>query len=404
MRSLKNYIHFCLAIIANLYYRFPAKELTVIGVTGTDGKTTTTSLIYHLLQTAGKKTAMITSVGAYIGESVYDIGFHVTTPSPFAIQKYLRKAVDQGYTHVVLEVTSHALDQNRPWGIQFRIGVLTNISNEHLDYHKTYEQYVAAKAKLFLFSSTSVINKDDRSYSYILPYLPQESVITYSLYDSSATYLLKKTPISVSFIGDFNRSNAMAAVSVCRQLDISFKTIQKGLDSFSLPPGRQEIIQQDPFFVMIDFAHTPNAFSQLLPEMKKKTKKRLIHVFGSAGKRDKTKRPEMGKFSASSADIIILTAEDPRDESVESINASIAQGIPDAFVRMEKKEAPLRAKKLLFQIADRKEAICCALSLAQPGDSVVITGKGHETSMNYGDGEIPWNEHEVVMQCLQSYY
>lgn len=402
IRIIKNYFHLCLAIVANMFYGFPAKELTIIGVTGTDGKTTTTSLLYHILKTAGKKTAMITSVGAYIGDNVYDIGFHVTTPSPFSIQKYLRKAVNQGYTHVVLEVTSHALDQNRPWGIAFRIGVLTNITNEHLDYHKTYKQYVAAKAKLFLFSSESVINKDDRSYKYILPYLNNKLVTTYSIRDTSATYVLTKSPVSIPFIGDFNKSNTMAAVSVCRLLDIPFKKIQKGIDSFILPPGRQEIIQKEPFFVMIDFAHTPNAFSQLLPEIKKQSKNRVIHVFGSAGKRDKTKRPEMGRISALSSDIIILTSEDPRTESVESINASIEHGIPDTFKRAVKNDINTQTKKAVVQIEDRKEAILFALSIALPGDSVVITGKGHETSMNYGDGEVPWNEYEVVMQSLRS--
>src|ERR1700690_4068947 len=148
IQKLKNYFHLLEAILANIWYGFPSKELTVIGVTGTDGKTTTTSLIYHILQNSGKQVAMITSVGAYVGDRLYDIGFHVTTPSPFAVQKYLCQAVSQGNEFVVLETTSHALDQYRVWGVSYHVGVLTNITHEHLDYHHTYQEYVATKSKL----------------------------------------------------------------------------------------------------------------------------------------------------------------------------------------------------------------------------------------------------------------
>ena len=400
IQAIKNYAHLCLALIANIRYRFPAKELKVIGVTGTDGKTTTTSLLYHILKQNGYKTAMITSVGAYIGDTVYDIGFHVTTPSSFAIQQYLRKSVDMGYSHVVLEVTSHALDQNRPWGISFLLGILTNITNEHLDYHKTYEQYVAAKLKLLLYSITPIINKDDNSYDYVMPYLKDRPVVTYSLQNASAKYTLQKMNLTIHLIGDFNRSNVLAAASAARELGLSIQQIQKGLDSFTLPPGRQEILTNSPYMVMLDFAHTPNAFTRLLPEIKKQTKGKFIHVFGSAGERDAEKRPEMGRISAEFADIIVLTAEDPRSESVTSICSSIEQGIPTSHKRITEESLLPKSSKALITIENREKAIAWALSIARPGDSLLVTGKGHESSMNYGNGEIPWNEKEVIYSHL----
>ena len=160
-QNIKNYYHLLQAIVANILYRFPARKLNVIGVTGTDGKTTTTSLIYHILKSAGKKVAMITSIGAYIGDKQYDIGFHVTTPSSFGLQRYIRRAVDQGNEYLVLETTSHALDQNRVWGIPYKIGVLTNVTHEHLDYHKTWEEYAKVKFHLIANSEVGIVNRDE---------------------------------------------------------------------------------------------------------------------------------------------------------------------------------------------------------------------------------------------------
>lgn len=388
------------AMLANLWYGFPSRRVTVIGVTGTDGKTTTTSLIYHILKKSGKKAAMVTSVGAYIGDKLYDIGFHVTTPSSFAVQKYIKQAADSGNEYVILETTSHALDQYRVWGISYQVAVLTNITHEHLDYHKTYEDYVQTKGKLLRMAKTCVVNKDDRSYTLVASDVKNKEVVTYSLADQTATLTPKKFPFIFPLMGEFNMRNCLAAIGACQVVGIPDNAIRSSLNTFTPPPGRQEIVYQKNFMVMIDFAHTPNAFAQILPEVKKQTKGRLIHVFGSASERDTSKRPFMGEESARYDDIIILTAEDSRKESIESICREIAAGIK-GFKEYEASYFPKKEEqKLFFIIHDRKKAIEKAIAIAQKGDSVIVTGKSHEKSINYGQGEEPWDEFAVVSHAL----
>jgi UDP-N-acetylmuramoyl-L-alanyl-D-glutamate--2,6-diaminopimelate ligase len=407
-QSCKNIYHLFQAVVAITLNGFPSKDLVVIGVTGTDGKTTTASLIYHVLSKAGKKAALISSVGAIINDKSYDIGFHVTTPSSFAVQSYIKKAKKAGVKYLVLETTSHALDQHRVTGIHFDVGVITNISREHLDYHKTYERYVAAKAKLLKKAKVAVVNKDDRSYknlkSQISNLKSQKIVLTYGLKTDSDVnpHVFKFT---TKLVGKFNIYNCLAAISVLRALKISDEDIKKGVATFKAPVGRQEIVYNKDFLVINDFAHTPNSLASILPEAKKLAKNRLIHVFGSAGKRDKYKRPEMGKASAEYSDIILLTAEDPRDESVDKITQEISRGISNfqSSVFNEKEKLNLqKGKKYLFKIPDRREAIALAVSLASKGDVVLMTGKGHEKSMNYGKGEEEWNESQVAREALKS--
>lgn len=393
IRTLKNYAHKQLALAANILYRFPAKGMVIIGVTGTDGKTTTSNLIYHVLRQSGKKTAVISTVGAIIDGKEYDTGFHVTTPSPFAVQKYLYLAKKSGCTHVVLEVTSHALDQNRVWGIHFDVGVLTNITHEHLDYHKTYLKYVNAKLRLFDVSKVAVINSNGEWFSEVLKKIPKEKIVTYSLNGQNKEDITPRSlpfPIKTNLIGDFNTENILAAYATCRILGISDKVIDMGIQSYAPPPGRQEILMtKNGVRVIVDFAHTPNSFEKILPEVKKMTKGRLIHVFGAAGQRDKSKRPEMGKSASGWDDIIVLTAEDPRSESIASINSGIKEGIGKEF-----------EIKDIHEISDRREAIEFALSNAHKNDTVIITGKGHEASMNLGNGEISWSDKKAVTDYL----
>lgn len=403
IRTLKNIVHRGEAILANIYYRQPSRHIFVIGVTGTDGKTTTTSLIYHILKKAGKKVAMITSVGAYIGDTLYDIGFHVTTPSAFAVQRYLRKAVDMGNEYVVLETTSHALDQYRVHGVEYQIGVLTNITHEHLDYHKTFRAYVAAKLRLLLSAPVCVINRDDASYQLVRPALEGKKVLTYAVHHEA--YLTpKEFPVKTRLFGEFNILNSLAAALVAKQLGIRDNVIRAAIESFTPPPGRQEVIFDKDFMVVIDFAHTPNAFAKILPEMKRRASGRLIHVFGSAGLRDAGKRPLMGEQSAKYADIIILTSEDPRTESAAAIMEQIAQGIP--ATRIRKDAAALgslkKDQKALAFCADRTQAIQAAIQIARKGDVVILTGKSHEKSMNYGDGEVAWDEFATAKEALRA--
>lgn len=413
-QSVKNIYHLVQSVAAITINGFPSKDLVVIGVTGTDGKTTTSSLIYHILRTAGHKAALISTVGAIINDKVYDLGFHVTTPSSFAVQSYIKRAKKAGVKYLVLETTSHALDQHRVTGIHFDVGVVTNITKEHLDYHKTYDRYVAAKVKLLKKSNIVVINKDDRSYEKIKKLLfprintrelreREKKVVTYGLKTDAAVnpHVFK---FSTKLVGKFNQYNCLAAVAALLQLHISDASIRKGIASYKAPAGRQEMVYNKDFMVINDFAHTPASFAGILPEAKKMAKGRLIHVFGSAGKRDKYKRPEMGKASSAYSDVIILTAEDPRDESTDKISSEILSGISNVkfqISNIQNEKVLDKNKKYVFQIPDRKEAIAFAISLAQRGDVVLLTGKGHEKSMNYGKGEEKWNESQVAHEAIE---
>lgn len=391
-QGIKNVYHLFVALLAAVWYGFPSRKLIVIGVTGTDGKTTTVWLIYHILKTAKKKVSMISSVGAAIGGETSDIGFHVTTPSPFALEQFIKK-VSEVSDFLVLEVTSHALDQHRVWGVNFTAAVLTNVTYDHLDYHKTYENYVATKAKLLSIAKVAVINRDDESYPMIenIKYKKvkiqrkNKKWVTYGM-GEEADINPKIFPFKTKLQGEFNRYNILAAVAACGELGIEDEIIRKAIASFDLPIGRMEVVYENEFTVMVDFAHTPNALEQILQTMKPSVKGRLIHVFGSAGQRDYQKRPEMGRVSARYADIIVLTAEDPRSESVEKIMKEIAGGIEDGK---------------LLKVANRQEAISRAIKMARKGDLILLTGKGHEKSMNYGRGEELWSEHEAVRKALR---
>ncbi len=392
-QEVKNVYHLLVAILATVIYGFPASRLKVIGVTGTDGKTTTSSLIYHILKHAGKKVALISTVGAYIDNTSYDTGFHVTTPSSIQIQRYLSEARSRGVEFVVLETTSHALDQNRVALISFEVGVITNISHEHLDYHKTYDKYLRAKLKLFEDSKNCILNRDDKSYKQIINLknkilnIRNKKFMTYG-FGQNSTINPDNFKFRSKLIGDFNKYNILAAVAASKVLGVESKKIREAVLNFDLPSGRQEIVYQKEFTVMVDFAHTPNAFAKLLSEISREKKGRLIHVFGSAGERDATKRPMMGEESSKWSDLIILTSEDPRKEKIENINRDIQSGIPSNF-------------SSLVQINNRREAIFKAINMAKRGDFILLTGKSHEKSINLGNGEEPWDEFKVINDALK---
>lgn len=372
-QDIKNIYHLFVAILANIFYGFPGRRLKVVGVTGTDGKTTTVHLIYHILKSSNKKVSMLSSIEALIDGKSHDTGFHVTTPSPFAIQRFLKKALNSGSEYFVLEVTSHALDQNRVWGIPFEIGVLTNITREHLDYHETYDEYLKTKTKLLLSSKIPIINKNDSSYKRVSETLTRSKKLfsTYETFRGS----------------NFNEQNFQAGKTVCLKLGLSENELKKAIKTFKLPKGRLDFVYNSDFSVVIDFAHTPNAFEKVLSYLRKSVKGRLIHVFGAAGERDSKKRPEMGKISAKYSDLIILTSEDPRSEDPENINKQIKSGI----------KSPNKIQSIL----DREDAIRFAIKNAKKGDLILITGKAHEKSMNLGHGEEPWDEYKVVQEALK---
>ncbi|MEK7495357.1 MAG: Mur ligase family protein [Patescibacteria group bacterium] len=360
-QKLKNIYHLFQAILANILYGFPSRRLKVIGVTGTDGKTTTIHLIAHILKTAGKKVSFVSTVYSSIGGIESDIGFHVTTPSPFALQKLLKQSVDNNDEYFVLETTSHAIDQNRIWGIKYEIGVITNITHEHLDYHKTYEEYAKTKLKLLKIAKIGIKNTDN------------------------IVNIVKQIPN----LTKYNQNNYSSAYAVCKELGLSDIIILKALKTFELPKGRLDLIYNKEFKIIIDFAHTPNGFLQLLPAIRKlylKKSGRLIHVFGSAGLRDFTKRPLMGEASEKFSDVIILTEEDYRTEDLKLICQQISSGIKNKKYEI---------------ILDRQKAINQAIKIAKKNDVVVLTGKGHEKSLCRGKTEYPWDEYEAVKKALK---
>ncbi|MDO8497228.1 MAG: Mur ligase family protein, partial [bacterium] len=404
MRVVKNFFHLFEAIIANIVYGFPSKRLKVIGITGTDGKTTTTSLVYHILKSAGKKVSMVSTVYAKVGEKEFDTGLHTTTPSSFQIQKFLKMSADAGDEYFVLETTSHALDQYRVYGIEYYVGGITNVTHEHLDYHITYENYVQAKSKLLRQSKIAVINKDDRSFPLLTRILFQHPLtVTYSRI-SSADYELSTLGKLADTLSEYNQHNYLLGFAIADKLGMGKDAILTAMKTNSYPPGRMETVYDKDFKVIVDFAHTPHAIDKALMDIKKRyltSKGRLIHVFGSASERDSSKRPFMGETSSKWANVIILTEEDCRKEDPKKIVHEIASGIDIKFKKINSSELTPQSNHIYTVIPNRKEAIDKAIAIAKPHDIIVTTGKGHEKSLCRGSIEYPWNEKEAIMEAVR---
>lgn len=405
IQPLINIYHLLKAIFANIRYGFPSKKLKVIGVTGTDGKTTTVHLIYHILKSAGKKVSMVSSIYAKIGEKEFRTGLHVTTPDALFLQKLLKHAVVNGDEYFILETTSHGLDQNRNWGIEYQIGVITNVTSEHLDYHKTYEKYLRAKAKMLLKSHVSLINKDDESFEQLKQILTRadRKYYMYGLKNKGDFSFNPRIEIDRS-ITKYNNYNYLAAYSVASLLKIPQEQVKNALKSFKLPSGRLETVMDKDFRIIIDFAHTPNSIYKVLEaisaQMNEKTK--LIHVFGSAGLRDQQKRPAMGAASGSFADIVILTEEDYRTENPEKICAEISMGLRRKGFKETSPKFVVPHSKIYAVIIDRQKAIEKAISIAKKGDIIVLTGKSHEQSLARGKKEYPWDEKKAVLDIINA--
>ncbi len=406
--------------LAAAFYGYPGRKLTVIGVTGTDGKTTTTNMIQAILQAAGYKSGMISTINAVIGDQVLDTGFHVTTPDAPDIQRYLAQMVTAGITHVVLEVTSHGLAQYRADACEFDVAVVTNITHEHLDYHGSYEAYRSAKARLFEGLGTTlpksrgnprkaILNRDDVSYEY-LSQVSTGSAITYGLHREAdvrlqeihqgakgVSFVVKglgqQFPCECRLVGAFNISNCLAAITATvYALGVNPEAAWVGIAGLTSVPGRMEIVNmgQD-FTAIIDFAHTPNALQRALETARQITRGRVIVVFGAAGLRDRQKRWMMAEKSMELADLTLLTAEDPRTESLEDILAEMAAGaVGKGGVEGQ----------TFWRIPDRGRAIRLAVSLAFPGDVVIVCGKGHEQSMCFGEIEYPWDDRTAMKAAL----
>lgn len=376
---------------AQIRYRFPAHQLTILTITGTDGKTTSSTLLYHVLKTAGKKVGLISTVAAYIGDEAIDTGFHVTSPDPGQLHRLLRHMVDQGIEYVVLEATSHGIYQYRMWGIKPRLAGVTNITHEHLDYHTSYAEYIHAKALLLRQAPTVILNQDDDAYGTLRKLLRKSQTIKqYSL--SDRIYPKVAQAIKQRFVQPYNQMNARLVYTFAKELEIGNEDFIQAVTTFANVPGRMEEVKAgQPFKVIVDFAHTPQALEAALTALRAELKpnNKLYAVFGCAGLRDREKRPLMGQIGAKLADSAIFTAEDPRTEDVWSI------------IRQMKENLEGTQGKVL-SIPDRRAAIAFAVTkLAKRGDIVGIFGKGHEQTMCFGTTEIPWNDTQVVTELLK---
>ncbi len=404
-------------VAAAYYYGFPSRRMVIIGVTGTKGKTTTSHLIARILEEAGYTVGLLSTVMFKIGKKEWANETNMGTLPPFQLQKLIKDMADAGCQYAVIETTSHSLAQNRVYGIDYAVAVFTNLTHDHLDYHKTFEEYRAAKGKLFAHKpALTVVNIDDKNGSYFYRF-PADKKLTYGIeaqahviakkifYDKAATRseftLVGPTgeiAIESSLPGRFNVYNILAAATVALGLGINLATIKESIKKLSSVKGRMERVDLgQPFTVIVDYAHTPDSFEKIYDTLRPATKGKIIHVFGATGDRDKTKRPIMGAIAGRNADVVIVTDDETYTENNLQIIDEIAAGVP----RGASKIKPMVKDKNFFLIADRREAIAKALSLAKKDDVVLLTGMGALTHRVIGTAHVPWVEQDVVTEELK---
>ncbi len=405
-----NLYHLLVAVAANLRYGFPARSARVVMVTGTNGKTTTAAMISQILITTGHKVGTITTAYYTYGTDDKEINTsNRTIDDIFKLQAMLAKMKQAGCEYVVMEATSQALDQNRLWGIPCDVAVMTNLTQDHLDYHATMERYAAAKGKLFVKQpKLIVLNRDDAWFEFFNKFEAGERKVTYGAHEGATCQIadveLHKDGSDVTLKienehefkfrtrlpGRFNVYNATAAVTVGYYLMLEPEQISAGIEALASVPGRLERIDAgQKFEVIVDYAHTPDALQNLLDTLQHLTKNRLWLVFGATGNRDKGKRPVMGEIAARLADKIVLTDEEPYDENPAIIRQEVREGIMKAG-----------AEDKLQEVGDRYEAITTAIKAARPGDTVVITGMGHEQFRIVAGERLPWSDAQVAREVL----
>ena len=416
-QKIKNIYHLLQAVLANIRFGFPSRKLKVIGVTGTDGKTTTTQMITKILEEAGKKVALASTINFKIGQKEWTNLSHFTTLSAFAVQKFIKQAVEKDCEYLVLETSSHSLDQYRVWGIDYKTAVITNITREHLDYHKTMESYRQAKRKLFNNAEVAVVNLDMENPEKFLE-CNAKKILGYSLKKNQnkfqnldtkpetivaenidleidkSMFAVGNQKFTLNIPGDFNIENALAAISVGVSENIDLEICSRGISKISNIPGRMEYISNERGLnILVDFALTPDALKKLYSLLAKikKPEAKIIAVFGACGERDRGKRPIIGEIVSQYADLVIVTNDEPYHEDPMQIIQEIVGGIKN------KKEG-----ENFFIIPDRREAIKKALHLSVPGDVLAITGMGAEESMIVGDKKIPWNDKKVILEELRT--
>ncbi len=422
---LKNWFHLFQAMLANLVWGFPSRKIKVVGITGTNGKTTTVQMLAKIFEEAEKKVALASTINFQVGEKKWVNKTKFTTLSAWSVQKFIHQAVRENCEYLFLETSSHALDQFRVWGVKYKTALITNATREHLDYHKDMERYRKAKKRLFKMTAKNrgclIVNLDmenpieflDFQKATRIGYTANEEKLKLLMQDDKLQ-VLKAQEIDfgkmetrfqinginflIHFPGRYNVENALAAISVAASEGIELEIISKALDKIKGVTGRMERISAaGGVEIVIDYAVTPDSLEKLYEiifNMKKKVDSKIIAVFGSCGDRDRGKRPIMGKIVAKTADYIILTNEDPYFEDPQRILDEIERGVLEVGGKFQKDQN-------FWQIMDRREAIQRALKLAKSGDIVVLTGKGAEEMMAIGSKRIPWNDRKVVLEELE---
>ncbi|MDK0916271.1 UDP-N-acetylmuramoyl-L-alanyl-D-glutamate--2,6-diaminopimelate ligase [Clostridium perfringens] len=395
-----------LAIMSSNYFGNPKDKLKIIGITGTNGKTTSAFIIKSILEKAGFMTGLIGTIANYIGNKKVDAVR--TTPESYELHELFKNMVDAGVEYCVMEVSSHSLELDRVYGVQFEEGIFTNLTRDHLDFHKTFENYYNAKFKLFERSNHSIINLDDPYGANIVKDIEERGVktkvSTFSIekesdfkafeiksHSNGSEFKVNLESIeefSINIPGEYNIYNSLGCIICSYNLNIPMDKIKEGLSDVVIP-GRCELVAKEknlPYSIIIDYAHTPDGLENILSTVKAFTKNRMISVFGCGGDRDKVKRPQMGKIGCELSDIAIITSDNPRSEEPMDIINDIVK--------------PLNYDNFVIEV-NRKEAIRKAMNMALEGDVIVIAGKGHETYQILKDETIHFDEREVVYDILE---
>ncbi|MCK5044206.1 UDP-N-acetylmuramoyl-L-alanyl-D-glutamate--2,6-diaminopimelate ligase [Candidatus Parcubacteria bacterium] len=401
---LLSWYHFLLSLLGATFYRFPAKKITVIGITGTNGKSTVTHLASEILTEAGFKVASVSSIRFKIGNQEWPNTLKMTMPGRFKLQKFIRRAVDADCKCLILEVTSEGIKQHRHRFIDLDTAVFTNLTREHIESHGSFKKYRQAKGKLFAATKgIHILNTDDdnaeyflsfsanKKYSYGLKELKKQGLkyvgaTNVSLFSTGINFTANNVLFDMKLLGSFNVYNALTAICIGLSQGVSLEICKRVLEKTVGVPGRMEVVAKEPS-VIVDYAHTPDSLEKVYKSIKSFSDGNLICLLGSAGGgRDKWKRPEMGKIAANYCDKIVLANEDPYDENPEQILQEVKAGIHNSD---------------LYEVLDREQAIKKALSLAQPKDTVIITGKGCEPWMCIANGKkISWDDREIVRKSL----
>lgn len=389
-------------ICAN-FFSNPAEKLKLIGLTGTNGKTTTTFLIKQILENVGKKVGLIGTVQNMIGDEAYPAKY--TTPDPYELQNLFSQMVEAGCEYCVMEVSSQALAQGRVNGVRFAVGAFTNLTQDHLDYHKTWENYFNAKRLLFENCDIAVTNADDENGLKIIEGLNFDKVVTYAVNRNDATYVAKNVTfksngVEYELVGDkigrcscpipgrFSVYNSLCAASCALALGISFEQVLMAISKSKGVKGRIEVVPCDrDFTIIIDYAHSPDGLENIISSLKEIAKGRVVTLFGCGGDRDKTKRPKMGKIAAELSDYCIVTSDNPRSENPSAIIQDILEGMKGV-------------KTPYTVVENRKEAIAYAIEHAKKDDIILLAGKGHETYQILPTGTIHFDEREAVAEIL----